>query len=295
MVATQGYGPWGNPEPALTGGPAIPTYGYTGREPDATGLVYYRVRYYHPAIGRFTQPDPLGFIDGVNRYAYALNSPVNFIDPTGTVGEGSVQTPQPESRPIYGASPVDTTPGVTERIGTTTLDVLPVVGGLKSAAQLVTGRDLVTGEPVDRREEGLGVLLGALGLKFLTKVDDIAEIGSDIARQVRRGADGGVTKGGQKLLETPRDLLLRNAQDPRLKDAINNLYRPGAKVGSGSTADAVRFERATGELLSPKGHTQKLIDRRTQLMKLRKDPNLGAGDRRIIHDILKDTQDALGN
>ena len=64
---------------------------------------------------------------------------------------------------------------------------------------------------------------------------------------------------------------------------------------SGSTADAVRFERATRELLSPKGHTQKLIDRRTQLMKLRKDPNLSAGDRRIIHDILKDTQNALSN
>ena len=104
-----------------------------------------------------------------------------------------------------------------------------------------------------------------------------------------------VPKSGPKLLETPRDVLLRNAQDPRLKDAINNLYRPGAKVGSGSTADAVRFERATGELLSPKGHTQKLLDRRTQLMKLRKDPNLNSGDRRIIHDILKDTQDALSN
>ncbi|MFI0416532.1 MAG: RHS repeat domain-containing protein [Candidatus Thiodiazotropha sp.] len=106
---------------------------------------------------------------------------------------------------------------------------------------------------------------------------------------------GDVAKGGPKLLEAPRDVLLRNTQDPRLKDAINNLYRPGAKVGSGSTADVVRFERATGELLSPKGHTKKLLDRRTQLMKLRKDPNLSSGDRRIIHDILKDTQDALSN
>ncbi|WP_200348937.1 RHS repeat-associated core domain-containing protein, partial [Halochromatium glycolicum] len=106
LVATQGYGPWGNPNAALTSGPPIPTYGYTGREPDATGLVHYRARYYHPHIGRFTQPDPLGFIDGVNRYAYALNSPVNFLDPTGTVGEGSVRTPQANNQGGYWGSGV---------------------------------------------------------------------------------------------------------------------------------------------------------------------------------------------
>ena len=42
-------------------------------------------------------------------------------------------------------------------------------------------------------------------------------------------------------------------------------------------------------------YSLKLLDRRTQLMKLRRDPNLSNGDRRIIHDILKDTQDALSN
>jgi len=57
--------------------------------------------------------------------------------------------------------------------------------------------------------------------------------------------------------------------------------------------DAVRFERVTGELLSPSGHTQKLLDRRSQLQKLRRDSSLSAGDRRIVHDLLKDVQDAL--
>ena len=68
---------------------SIPQYGYTGREPDATGLIYYRARYYDPSVGRFTQRDPLGFVDGVNRYAYAMNSPVNFVDPWGTDSLGS--------------------------------------------------------------------------------------------------------------------------------------------------------------------------------------------------------------
>ncbi|WP_330924937.1 RHS repeat-associated core domain-containing protein [Candidatus Sororendozoicomonas aggregata] len=80
IVASNGYDHWGNIT-ASTG--TTPQFGYTGREPDATGLVYYRNRYYDPQIGRFTQLDPKGFIDGVNRYAYVMNSPVNYVDPWG--------------------------------------------------------------------------------------------------------------------------------------------------------------------------------------------------------------------
>jgi len=40
-----------------------------------------------------------------------------------------------------------------------------------------------------------------------------------------------------KLLGTARDNLLNAAQNPRLRDAINNLYRPGAKLGSGSSME----------------------------------------------------------
>ena len=74
------YDAWGN-RTASSG--SIPQYGYTGREPDETGLIYYRARYYDPSIGRFTQRDPAGFIDGINRYAYAANNPITNIDPTG--------------------------------------------------------------------------------------------------------------------------------------------------------------------------------------------------------------------
>lgn len=57
--------------------------------------------------------------------------------------------------------------------------------------------------------------------------------------------------------------------------------------------DAVRFEKATGKLLSPKGHVQKLLERRSQLMKLLRDPSVGEIDRAIIKEILIDIQNAL--
>jgi RHS repeat-associated protein len=45
------------------------------------GRYYYGARYYCPEIGRFIQPDTI--LDGLNRYAYCWNNPMNYTDPTG--------------------------------------------------------------------------------------------------------------------------------------------------------------------------------------------------------------------
>jgi RHS repeat-associated protein len=47
------------------------------------GLHYNWHRHYDPSLGRYTQPDPLGFVDGPSVYAYAKNSPNIFVDPDG--------------------------------------------------------------------------------------------------------------------------------------------------------------------------------------------------------------------
>ena len=75
------YGPYGeSADGDLIGNP----YRYTGRRLDAeTGLYYYRARYYSVTLGRFLQPDPAGFVDGLNLYAYVGNDPLNFVDPSG--------------------------------------------------------------------------------------------------------------------------------------------------------------------------------------------------------------------
>ncbi len=58
---------------------------YTGREFDtATGLFYYRARYYHAGLGRFVGRDPIGFVPaGVNAYGYVRHRPTSLVDPLG--------------------------------------------------------------------------------------------------------------------------------------------------------------------------------------------------------------------
>ncbi len=50
---------------------------------DAAGTHYRRNRYYDPASGRFTQPDPIGLAGGLNSYGFAAGDPVSYSDPYG--------------------------------------------------------------------------------------------------------------------------------------------------------------------------------------------------------------------
>lgn len=69
-----------------------PRYGFTSRERQADSGLYYRARWFDPAVGRFLASDPWRFVDGPNLFAYVRNNPVNFVDPKG-LGGGDCRTP----------------------------------------------------------------------------------------------------------------------------------------------------------------------------------------------------------
>ena len=57
---------------------------YTGREYHAaSGLYFYRARFYDPDVGSFISADPIGLLTGVNVYLYVGAVPTRFTDPTG--------------------------------------------------------------------------------------------------------------------------------------------------------------------------------------------------------------------
>jgi RHS repeat-associated protein len=75
------------------------------------GLDFAGARSYQSRTGRFTAPDPVyaGLVDpqGWNRYAYALNAPLTFVDPSGLQAEAypaSERPPSSERRATNGAS-----------------------------------------------------------------------------------------------------------------------------------------------------------------------------------------------
>jgi RHS repeat-associated protein len=80
------YMPFGDPGVADQG-PSL-RHRFTGAEiVEGTGLYQLGARVYDPETGRFLQPDPIVPAPSnpqcFNRFSYVLNSPLNFIDPTG--------------------------------------------------------------------------------------------------------------------------------------------------------------------------------------------------------------------
>jgi RHS repeat-associated protein len=80
------YDPWG--KVSRTEGNVDPEKRFTGQILDPeSGLYYYGARYYDPELARFISPDPIvpspGDPQTLNRYSYARNNPVKYIDPSG--------------------------------------------------------------------------------------------------------------------------------------------------------------------------------------------------------------------
>ena len=127
-----------------------------------------------------------------------------------------------------------------------TLDSLPVVGSLKSIAQLITGTDLVTGEPVNRGMEALGVFAGIipgakgalkgvmLGAKVLKKADK-AKDAAKIAKRADKASD---VKGVKSVDDIPEHTYRGDSRSP--DEIFDKGFEPRAKGSDTSLEDYAR-------------------------------------------------------
>ena len=64
----------------LTGNTISPWRFASKRVDPETGYIYFGRRYYSPTLGKWISPDPIGYKDGPNLYAYVHNCPLTAID-----------------------------------------------------------------------------------------------------------------------------------------------------------------------------------------------------------------------
>ncbi len=94
-VTGQSFDPFGAPVDPLN--PAITRVGFTGQDQDVDlGLTDMKGRIYDPLGGRFTGVDPVMQApfssQGLNRYSYVFNDPINNTDPSGFSANGEDST-----------------------------------------------------------------------------------------------------------------------------------------------------------------------------------------------------------
>jgi RHS repeat-associated protein len=130
VMGTQGYYPFGKTR--YTTGTLFTDKLYTGQqEITGLGLYNYKARFYDPGLGRFISPDSItpGGTNGLNRYSYSINNPVNNNDPSGHMAcegtDGSCNgssTTSPITIPPTPTTPptaINPTPSITAQCQTT--------------------------------------------------------------------------------------------------------------------------------------------------------------------------------
>ena len=237
------YLPFGEEIPqSLWGRGSVPCYGqtdtamkFTGQERDnetasggsgQNGLDNYLARFMASGQGRFLSPDPDNAgadptdPQSWNGYSYVVNNPLNSVDPTG------LDTCYVDGSPI---------------------DCSAVQQLVNSGAAVQCPNNQCVGYSSTYGFLFYGAFGNTSGYTTLggqgTGDQSFSEITSKLNGQVVSRTFSGTIAG---LLGTSGTNFLQNATNAGLRDAINNLSKPDAQLGTGSTMDAIRYELQTG-------------------------------------------------
>jgi len=218
------YYPFGlniqNPDYAATADPEN-SYQYNGKElmTDLNlGWSDFGFRWYDPVICRFTGVDPIAEkFSWVSVYNYAENSPITFIDLWGLQkAHYSYVGGTGGSIPIRGNQFTDED---RTKMTNTALNITPIVGDIKGGIEVVTNKDMVTGEKIG----GLR-WLGVLGLSEF------------------KGALKFMGSGLKKLFQNSDNVNsglgdLTKSEVSQIQDVVDEAGRPLEVVGSAAKAE----------------------------------------------------------
>jgi RHS repeat-associated protein len=145
---------------------------FNGKEQDAaTGLAHYGYRSYDPLLLRWISADPIGTVapDAVapqlaNRYSFAANNPVRFVDPDG---RQAVPTPAPAPAPPPPPPPQDICETEPARCRPVPRTIAMAEGDQKTAGTFVAAevtRRILKGTPYDTKDNQARVLRWLTGI-----------------------------------------------------------------------------------------------------------------------------------
>lgn len=181
--------------------------------------------------------------------------------------------------------------GKSGNFGNTKGSALDALSDLLTVASLIPGLDTFTdlaSIPVDLlRKDWLSAGLDAVGIiPFIGEVADTAKLAKMADKAVDTAKIASRSSKGTKLLN--------KVSNPKLRNTIKEMYRPGAKVGDGGLADAIRHEIKTGKLVGGKSHIKKGAERLKNLERISKRETLTKQEKKIINDLIKELKNALG-
>jgi RHS repeat-associated protein len=97
VVWSATYQPWGAAH-SITGAESLDAR-FPGQWYQLEASLHYNWhRQYDPTLGRYTQADPLGFVDGPGVFAYGRNAPHRYVDKDGRNTVSIRPRPQGEAR-----------------------------------------------------------------------------------------------------------------------------------------------------------------------------------------------------
>jgi uncharacterized protein RhaS with RHS repeats len=228
-----------------------------------TPLYYYKARIYHPTLGRFLQTDPVGYKADLNIYAYVGNDPYNKTDPTGM---------EPKDDPCYYSG--------CSRIVLNDPGRGSDSSSIDDSLSAFTSIDTQGNPQGDNPLAGTSYLMvGGAALAGATAIAGTAAVASLATKEVATAVIPAVA-------------------NPKLANIVRDLYK-GAKtakpIGTGSTADAIRNELATGLATGGKFHLQKGAEYIRAIDSwLSKNTSASFYDRLVANSIRNDLLNALG-